>query len=136
MPWVLDVARISARLKRQLATATRRDQRLNAMRSADIELQRADPHYAARASANNVHFLLARPDVDITPEAYARLVLGPGAELNAIGAYVWYHLRALAQAARLARGALAQAGGLLADFPLERLRIDEVVIEGVNGIGH
>jgi hypothetical protein len=106
-PWILHVARISARLKRQLATATRRDQRSNAMRDADIELQRADLDYATRASANNVHFLLARPDVDITPEAYARLVLGPGAELNAIGTYVWYHLRALAQAARLARGDVA-----------------------------
>lgn len=106
-PWILNVARISARLKRQLATATRRDQRINAMRGSDIELQRADLNYATRAGSNNVHFLLARPDVDIEPEAYARLVLGPGAELNAIGAYVWYHLRALAKAARIARGDLA-----------------------------
>ena len=108
-PWILDVARISARLKRQLATATRRDQRINAMRGSDIELQRADLNYATRAGSNNVHFLLARPDVDIEPEAYARLVLGPGAELNAMGAYVWYHLRALAKAARLAHGDLAPA---------------------------
>jgi hypothetical protein len=108
-PWMLDVARISARLKKQLATATRRDQRINAMRTSDIELQRADLNYATRAGANNVHFLLARPDVDIEPEAYARLVLGPGAELNAIGAYVWYHLRALAKAVRLARGDFAPA---------------------------
>src|SRR4029453_12822876 len=105
-PWILDVARISARLKRQLATATRRDQRINAMRTADIELQRADLNYATRAGSNNVKFLLARPDVGIEPEAYARRVLGPGAELNAIGAYVWYHLRALATVARLARGDL------------------------------
>ena len=48
-PWILNVARISARLKRQLATATRRDQRINAMRSSDIELQRADLNYATRA---------------------------------------------------------------------------------------
>jgi hypothetical protein len=58
--WILHGARISARLKRQLATATRRDQRSNAVRSADIELQRADLTYATRAGANNVHFLLAR----------------------------------------------------------------------------
>jgi hypothetical protein len=108
-PWILSVTRISVQLKRQLATATRHDQRVNAMRSADLELQRADLHYATRANANNVHFLLARPDVDITPAAYAQLVLGPGAELNAMGAYVWYHLRALAKAARLARGDLAPA---------------------------
>jgi hypothetical protein len=56
-----------------------------------------------------VHFLLARPDVDIEPAAYARLVFGPGAELNAMGTYVWYHLRALAKAARIARGDLASA---------------------------
>jgi hypothetical protein len=62
----------------RLALATRRDQRINAVRSADIELQRADLTYATRASSNNVHFLLARPDVDIEPAAYARLVLGPG----------------------------------------------------------
>src|SRR4029453_1350624 len=39
--------------------------------------------------------------------AYAQLPLGPGAELNAMGTYVWYHLQALAQAARLAHGDLA-----------------------------
>src|SRR5512145_971659 len=77
-PWILRLARISARLKRQLATATRRDQRINAVRSSDIELQRADLTYATRAGSNNVHFLLARPDVDIEPAAYARLALGPG----------------------------------------------------------
>ena len=108
-PWILDVARISARLKRRLAGATRRDQRINAVRDADIALQRADLDYATRAGSNNVHFLLARPDTAIEPEAYARLALGSGAELNAMGAYVWYHLRALAQAARLARGDLAPA---------------------------
>ena len=108
-PWILDVARISARLKRRLAGATRRDQRINAVRDSDIALQRADLDYATRAGSNNVHFLLARPDVTIEPEAYAQLALGPGAELNAMGAYVWYHLRALAQAARLARGDLAPA---------------------------
>jgi hypothetical protein len=107
--WILDVARISTRLKRQLASATRRDQRINAMRGSDIELQRADLNYATRAGANNVHFLLARPDVNIEPAAYAQLALGPGAELNAMGAYVWYHLRALAKAARLARSDLTPA---------------------------
>jgi hypothetical protein len=108
-PWILDVAQISARLKRRLAGATRRDQRINAVRDSDIALQRADLDYATRAGSNNVHFLLARSDVDMAPEAYARLALGLGAELNAMGAYVWYHLRALAQAARLARGDLAPA---------------------------
>src|SRR5262249_46564377 len=108
-PWILNVARISARLKKQLATATRRDQRINAMRSSDIELQRADLNYATRAGSNNVHFLLGRPDVGMEPVDYAQLVLGSGAELNAMGTYVWYHLRALARAARIARGDLTPA---------------------------
>src|SRR5574341_890806 len=98
--WILDVTRIAARLKARLAEAKRRDQRVNALRDSDIELQRADPEMATRAAANNVHFLLARPDVDIERDAYARLVLASGAELNAVGAYVWYHLRALEKAAR------------------------------------
>ena len=55
-PWILNVARISARLKRQLATATRRDQRINAMRSSDIELQRADLNYATRAARTTCIF--------------------------------------------------------------------------------
>jgi len=108
-PWILDVARISARLKKQLATATRRDQHINAVRGSDIELQRADLNYATRAGSNNVHFLLARPDVGMEPAAYAHLVLDSGAELNAMGTYVWYHLRALARAARIARGDLTPA---------------------------
>src|SRR5215510_13635466 len=79
-PWILDVARISARLKRQLATATRRDQHINAVRGSDIELLRADLNYATRAGSNNVHFLLARPEVDMGPAAYGQLALGSGAE--------------------------------------------------------
>jgi hypothetical protein len=108
-PWMLKVARISARLKKQLATATRPDQRINAVRGADIELLRADLNYATRAGSNNVHFLLARPDAGMEPAAYGQLVLGSGAELNAMGTYVWYHLRALARAARVARGDLTPA---------------------------
>lgn len=105
--WILKVARVAARLNRELEAAKRRDQRVNALRDSDIELQRADPDYATRAGSNNVHFLLARPDVSITPRAYAELALGPGAELNAAGAYAWYHVRALAKAAQLARGEVA-----------------------------
>src|SRR5262249_9385584 len=59
--------------------------------------------------SNNVHFLLERPYVDIEPAAYAWHAFGAGADLNALGTYVWYHLRALATAARLARGEHAPA---------------------------
>src|SRR4029077_15712062 len=106
-PWILDVVQISAKLKAQLASAKRRDQQVNAVRDSNLPLQRADPELATRASSNDAHFLLARPDVGIEPAAYAKLVLGAGAQLNAVGTYAWYHLRAVAQAARMAHGDLA-----------------------------
>jgi hypothetical protein len=103
-PWIVGVAQVSARLKTKLAAAQRRDQRVNAVRDSDIALQRTDPEYVTRASSNNAHFLLARPKVDMEPLSYAQLALGPNAELNALATYVWYHLRALAEAERIARG--------------------------------
>jgi len=105
-PWILGVARVSARLKAQLAAAQRRHQRVNSVRSSDIALQRTDPDYVTRASSNNAHFLLPRTTVTITPEAYARLAVGPKAELNAVATYVWFHLSALAMASRVAGGGL------------------------------
>jgi hypothetical protein len=41
-PWILGVARVSARLKTKLAAATRRDQRVNAVRDSDLSLERTD----------------------------------------------------------------------------------------------
>jgi len=113
-PWVLGVARVSARLKAQLAAAQRRDQRVNAVRNSDMALQKTDPDYVTRASSNNAHFLLPPPDVAIAPEAYARLALGPKSDLNALATYVWFHLRALAMASRVARGGLAPDAHALA----------------------
>ena len=106
-PWILNVARVSARLKVQLAAAQGPDQRTNAVRGSDIALLRADPEYVTRASSNNAHFLLARPDVTMQPVAYARLALGANADLNALATYLWYHLRALATASRLSRGGVS-----------------------------
>jgi len=105
-PWILGVARVSARLKAQLAAAKRHDQRSNAVRGSDIALQRTDPDYVTRASSNNAHFLLARPDVTMEPLAYARLALGANADLNAVATYLWYHLRALAAADQVSRGGI------------------------------
>ncbi len=98
--WMLKVADVSARLKEKLARAKRRDERVNAIRNADIDLQRADRDYATRAGANNVHFLLPRPSVGTTLDDYGRMILGLGAELNGVGAYAWFHVRALDKAAR------------------------------------
>ena len=96
-PWILRVARVGARLKNQLAAATRGDQRTNAVRASDLALVRADPDYVTRATMNNAHFLIARSSV--TP-------LRPESELNALVIYIWYHLRALAKARSIASASL------------------------------
>jgi len=103
-PWILGVARVAGRLKMQLAASTRLSQRSNAVRNSDLALERTDPDYVTRASSNNAHFLLARTDIDMDAESYARLALGPKADVNALGTYVWYHLRALDRARSIASG--------------------------------
>jgi len=105
-PWVLKVAAVGGQLDVKLAAARRRDQVINAVLRSNIDLLRADPDMVSRALTNNAHFLLARPSVDMTPEAYARIVVGAGSEINAVGAYTFYHLRALVAAARIAKGDL------------------------------
>ena len=107
--WALGVTGVAGRLKLQLARATRLSQRSNAVRNSDLALERTDPDYVTRASSNNAHFLLARPNVDMDAESYVHLALGPKAEINALGAYVWYHLRALDRAHSIATGAAPKA---------------------------
>jgi hypothetical protein len=102
-PWILNVAAVSAHLKLSLAAATRPDQRLNAVRDSDIAFLRADPAYITRAGSNDAHFLLARPDVSTSADAYEHAALGPNAQMNALATYMWYHLRALAKAAQIAQ---------------------------------
>ena len=106
-PWIPKVAAIGATLDVKLAAARRRDQRVNAVRRSNVDLLRADPAYVARAVSNDAHFLLARPNTAIDPEAYMLIALGPGAELNAAGTYAFFHERALAAAARIAEGHLS-----------------------------
>ncbi len=96
-----------AEAQRRLADEASRAQRLNALRSADTRLQRADPQYARRADTNLAHFLLPRPDTNLDPYAYAVLTLRPGAPLNAVGVYAWYHISALQKASRLAHEQLS-----------------------------
>jgi hypothetical protein len=107
--WVLGVARVAGRLKTQLAAAKRLSERSNAVRNSDLALERTDPEYVTRASSNNAHFLLARSDVAMDAESYAHLALAPKAEVNALGTYVWYHLRALDRAHTIAGGAVPAA---------------------------
>ncbi|HEY1986437.1 MAG TPA: hypothetical protein VGG85_13560 [Terracidiphilus sp.] len=103
-PWILGVTRVAGRLRAKLAAASRPSERSNAVRNSDLALERTDPEYVSRASSNNAHFLLARSDVGMAPEAYGLLALSPEAEVNALGTYVWYHRRALDRARRIARG--------------------------------
>lgn len=100
--WILDVADACALLKRRLADAERRDEHVNAMRDADIKLQRVDPFYATRASSNNVHFLAARQAVSTTPTDYLYGCIQEGTPLNAIGAYTYFHASAMRKASRYA----------------------------------
>jgi hypothetical protein len=119
--WILAIAGVSAELKVKLekipigATAELADDasgyfaseadraaRVNALRTADTYMQRADAGYAMRAGANNAHFLLARAGTNQTGTEYAGMTLKPGSEINALGVYAWFHLSALQKASRLA----------------------------------
>lgn len=131
--WILAVADVAAKLKvdlariavlppsaqlpgdqgpivdfrRQIESETARAARSNSLRTADIRLQRADPDYAMRAQSNNAHFLLARPHTDISPQEYFDLTMRAGSDINAMGAWGRYHLRAMQKATRLAKDNLA-----------------------------
>ena len=133
--WVLQVADVAAQLKvdlsqvvvaarpdvklfgpsalgdfrRQVEDETQRARRINALRTSDTRLQRADPQYATRAGSNNAHCLLPRPSTDTTPREYAELSLRPGSDVSAVGVYAWFHLSALQKASRLANESLAPA---------------------------
>src|SRR4029077_13432937 len=80
---------------------------VNALRTADNRLQRADPQYATRAGSNNAHFLLPRPQTGMPSREYADLTMRAGSEISAIGVYTWYHLSAMQKATRLANEQLA-----------------------------
>ncbi len=99
--WIMKVADISAKLQIDLQFAYTRNEKINALRDSDLRLQSADPEYATRAGSNNVHFLLALPDVNISALNYVLAFLIEGAELNAIAAYAWYHYSAISKASLL-----------------------------------
>jgi len=93
--------------RQRLADQASRAQRVNALHTADLRLQRADPQYATRADANLAHFLLPRPDTNLDTSKYASLALQRGSVLNAAGVYAWYHISALQKASRLANEPLS-----------------------------
>jgi hypothetical protein len=98
--WIMYVADVAAQLKIDLVSSEDLHEHLNALRDSDIKLQRVDPNYATRAGSNNVHFLLARPNANIQVRDYLIACLTAGAELNALGAYTWFHISALQKAAK------------------------------------
>ncbi len=104
--WIMDVAEITAKLKTNLASSENRSERVNHLRTSDIQLQRADPDYATRAGSNNVHFLLPRPQPGTPPSEYLVTSITPGTEINAIGMYAYYHVLAIEKATRFARESL------------------------------
>ena len=99
--WILRVASITAQLKIDLAFADERNEHINALRNSDLFLQRADPDYATRAGSNNAHFLLPLQNVNTDAISYGNSSIKDNSELNAIGAYIWYHYSALLKATRL-----------------------------------
>ena len=113
-----------------------RAQRINALRTADVQLQHADAEYATRAGSNNAHFLLPRPATTTTGVEYLIAATAEGAEVNAIGIYGRYHIMALQQASRLAheqltpeaRAALARA--MLADEAFALHFLEDVYAAG------
>ncbi|MCA6434080.1 MAG: hypothetical protein IM574_10775, partial [Cytophagales bacterium] len=100
--WILKVADVAARLDVDLKRSKNESGYTNAIRDSDIRLQRADIDYATRAGSNNVHFLLARHEIEIGLEKYLAECLMKGAPLNAVAAYTWFHQSALVKAQRYA----------------------------------
>lgn len=103
--WIMKVSDVAAELKYGIATARDNSERLNKLRDSDLKLLRVDPEYVTRAGSNNVHFMLARPDVNTTLDQYFKTCMAPGCELNAMGTYSWYHISALLKAEKYARDA-------------------------------
>lgn len=138
--WILDVADVAARLKIEILKSEKsrnRSQHINAIHVSDIRLQRADIEYATRAGFNNVHFLLARPEVGTDEMEYMRECLSEGAPLNALGAYAWFHISAMHKAARYAQGDLSgedRAALILAALADEAFAIH--FLEDVYAAGH
>jgi hypothetical protein len=93
--------------RRQFESQAARAQRINALRIADVRLQRADPEYATRAGSNNAHFLTARAAPDVAIREYLESTLRTGTEINAVGVFGWYHLSAMQKATRLAQETLS-----------------------------
>lgn len=105
--WILKVADVAALLDNNLTKAKTRSQRINALHLSDMQLIKADDDYATRAGANSAHFLLPRTEVSVAAMDYFAQCIKRGAELNAIGIYIYFHSRAISKAKKYASGSLS-----------------------------
>lgn len=113
--WILGVADVAARLKAGIAASKTPSELEGKLRSSDLQLLRIDPEYVSRAGSNNVHFMLARPDVNTSAATYFESCFKEGSEVNLIGTYKWFHTSAMLKAIRLATETLsAEQRSLLA----------------------
>ena len=96
--WVMDVSRVAADLRRNLAEAPNESKRLDAWALSNLRLEAVDRDYSSRAAANTAHFLLPRTEDELG--AYLARAISTATEPNAMGLFLHYHLSALSLAAR------------------------------------
>ncbi|MCX6244805.1 MAG: hypothetical protein NTU98_08875 [Bacteroidetes bacterium] len=106
--WIFKVSDVAFELRTGLANAKNRTDRLNKLRDSDLRLLKADPEYVTRAGANNVHFMLARKEVNTDMVQFLSACAKAGCELNAPGTYTYYHLSALRKAKAYAENPSAE----------------------------
>ena len=96
--WVMDVSRVAADLRRDLASARNENLRLDAWALSNLRLEAVDRDYSTRAAANSAHFLLPRTEDDL--QVYLGRTISTATEPNAMGLFLHYHFSALGLAAR------------------------------------
>ena len=104
--WILGVADVAARLGDGIAKSKNRSELEGKLRTSDMQFLRVDPEYVSRAGSNNVHFMLARQQVNTALTDYFRSCCREGSAPNLVGTYSWYHNSALKKASRLATESL------------------------------
>jgi hypothetical protein len=96
--WIMDVSRVAADLRHDLATARNENVRLDAWALSNLRLEQVDRDYSNRAAANSAHFLLPRIEDELG--AYLGRAVSTATEPNAMGLFLYYHFAALGLAAR------------------------------------
>jgi hypothetical protein len=96
--WVMDVSKVAAELRRDLAEAPNESKRLDAWALSNLRLELVDRDYSNRAAANSAHFLLPRTEDELGP--YLARAVSTATGPNAMGLFLHYHLSALGLAAR------------------------------------